>query len=69
MTRTDLQTKISQLIEDNPDETKEGIKLLVKEYLDSMDLSKDSLTHEFMRDHILEDLNSYEGLEEEEASS
>lgn len=64
LTRSDLQTKISQLIEDNPGDSKDQIRFLVKEFLDTLDLTKDSLSHEFIRDHIMEDLNSYIGLED-----
>lgn len=63
MSRAELQTKITQLIADNPNIDVEGIRALVRTHLDSLDLKRDSLSHEFIRDRIMNDLNTYEGLE------
>lgn len=62
MTRSDLQEKINNIRGDNL------IKLVdltpqMKTWLDTKNLAQDDLSHEFIRDHILDDLNSYEGID------
>lgn len=62
LNRSDVQNKIKTLLESNPNKDFVFIKNQLKTWLDSLDLSNGELTHSLMRDHILDDLNSYEGL-------
>lgn len=58
MTREEIQTKINSLASNL---TAAQMRSQMSTWLDQTDLSVGTLTHEFIRDHILDDLNSYEG--------
>lgn len=62
ITRQEIQTELDIIIKDNPDGDLYYIKSQLSKWLDEFDLSEDNLTHDFIKDHILDDLNSYQGV-------
>lgn len=64
LTRAEIQNQIDIFKKGHPDLNLYELKVLMKDWLDQTDLSMDNLSHEFMRDRILDDLNSYEGVKE-----
>lgn len=62
LTREEIQSQIDIFLKDHPGLDLYELKALMKDWLDEFDLSQGELTHEFIKIHILDDLNSYEGV-------
>lgn len=61
--RDQIQAQIDTILKNNPNAKLDVIKSGLSTWLDTFQLETGALTHEFMRDHILEDINSYNGME------
>lgn len=62
MTRAEIQDQINTIRQDNNINLVD-LKPQISSWLDEGDLSTGNLSHAFIRDHILEDLVSYEGVD------
>jgi len=60
MTRAQIQEKINM----SEAETFDQLRMEISTWLDEGDLSREELPHEFIKERILNDLKSYEGVPE-----
>lgn len=58
--RVDIQKRIDSIRRIFPELDMDGLKVQIKTWLDTLDLSYGNLSHSFIRDRIIEDLNSYQ---------
>lgn len=65
LTRADIQTKIDSIRSDDPNIEIADLTDQISIYLDGFDLSNEAFDQEVAKQRIMDDLNSYAGIEED----